>query len=318
MAPLPPCSEPLAESLTIETVQARIWYGCSRAVRARSMTAMSELILRGLLPIVLAAITAILVDVWSVKRRVQGPALVAGAFPSSSLRRFLFLALFSFGFLLVVYQSLATLGLESEVDMSTVSAWQLFWVHGILVVLVASWYLLGFAGVIPRAHLAREWCRQLGLEAPDPRREILLGVGLGAVGWLVVLILVSVIGWVTTALGGAGALPQEVPQSIVWMASLSIPLRLLIALSAGVVEELFFRGLLQPRLGILVSSILFILAHLSYGQPFLLVGISLLSFGFAFLARWRGSIWAAMAAHFTFDAIQLLILIPAVLRLAGL
>ena len=89
-------------------------------------------------------------------------------------------------------------------------------------------------------------------------------------------------------------------------------------LSAGVVEELFFRGLLQPRVGLVFATVLFACAHLSYDQPFLLVGVSLLSVAYGLLVRWRQSLWAAMVAHFVFDAIQLLVVIPLVLERGGL
>jgi membrane protease YdiL (CAAX protease family) len=92
-------------------------------------------------------------------------------------------------------------------------------------------------------------------------------------------------------------------------------LRLGIALSAGIVEETFFRGFLQPRIGIVLSTLLFALAHLSYDQPIMLVGVGLLSILYGLLVRWRRNLWPAIVAHFLFDAIQLLIVIPAVLRL---
>ena len=100
-----------------------------------------------------------------------------------------------------------------------------------------------------------------------------------------------------------------------WIAGLPVALWVLASLSAGVVEETFFRGFLQPRIGLLASSLLFVLAHASYGQPFMLVGVTLLSVIFGLLVRWRQSIWAAIAAHVLFDAIQLLVVIPAALRL---
>ena len=79
------------------------------------------------------------------------------------------------------------------------------------------------------------------------------------------------------ALGGEEALPKQPPALIPWIAALPVGVRLLISLSAGVVEEIFFRGFLQPRIGIFLSTVLFVLAHFSYGQPFMLVGITLLS-----------------------------------------
>jgi membrane protease YdiL (CAAX protease family) len=56
------------------------------------------------------------------------------------------------------------------------------------------------------------------------------------------------------------------------------------------------------------------MAHLSYDQPFMLVGVSLLSLLFAFIVRWRQSVWAAVAAHTVFDAVQLLVVIPFALK----
>ena len=47
----------------------------------------------------------------------------------------------------------------------------------------------------------------------------------------------------------------------------------------------------------------------------MLVGITLLSLIYAFLVRWRQNIWPAIAAHALFDAVQLLVIIPAALKL---
>jgi membrane protease YdiL (CAAX protease family) len=82
-----------------------------------------------------------------------------------------------------------------------------------------------------------------------------------------------------------------------------------------VVEETFFRGFLQPRIGIGLSTCLFAFAHLSYDQPLMLVGITALSLFYGALVRWRRNLWAAIVAHFLFDAIQLLVVIPAILKL---
>ncbi len=119
------------------------------------------------------------------------------------------------------------------------------------------------------------------------------------------------------ALGGQELLPQQPPAMIPWLAGQPVALRLAIALSAGMVEEVFFRGLLQPRAGVVLSTALFALAHAAYGEPFLLVGVTLLSLLYAGLVRWRQSVWAAIAAHALFDAVQLLVVIPSVLEVWG-
>jgi membrane protease YdiL (CAAX protease family) len=100
-----------------------------------------------------------------------------------------------------------------------------------------------------------------------------------------------------------------------WIAGLPITVRLLVSLSAGVVEETFFRGFLQPRVGLVLSTALFVLAHASYEQPLMLVGITLLSLTYGLLVVCRQTIWPAIAAHTLFDAVQLLVVIPWALEL---
>ena len=63
--------------------------------------------------------------------------------------------------------------------------------------------------------------------------------------------------------------------------------------------------------------ITFALAHLSYGQAFMLVGVTALSVIYGLLVKWRQSLWAAIAAHTVFDLVQLLIVVPTVLRELG-
>ena len=47
----------------------------------------------------------------------------------------------------------------------------------------------------------------------------------------------------------------------------------------------------------------------------MLIGITLLSLIYAFLVRWRQNLWPAIAAHALFDGVQLLVVVPAALRL---
>ncbi|HVT60456.1 MAG TPA: CPBP family intramembrane glutamic endopeptidase [Thermoanaerobaculia bacterium] len=158
---------------------------------------------------------------------------------------------------------------------------------------------------------------QLGFRAAHVGREIGLGLLLGAGAWLVVIVALIVLATVILAIGGENAMPKQPPAIVPFIASLPVMVRLAASLSAGFVEETFFRGFLQPRIGIALSTGMFVLAHLSYGQPFVLVGVSLLSLIYALLVRWRQTIWPAIAAHALFDGVQLLVIIPAVLRLLG-
>jgi membrane protease YdiL (CAAX protease family) len=169
---------------------------------------------------------------------------------------------------------------------------------------------------LSRPSFWRQLAVQLGLVAPDVSREVLIGLLLGICAWMVVLLALLAAALAIYAIGGEKALPK--PSAIVpWIASLPVLVRLMVSLSAGFVEEIFFRGFLQPRIGIALSSGFFVLAHLSYGQPFMLLGIALLSLIYAFLVRWRQTIWPAIAAHALFDGVQLLVIIPMAMRLMG-
>jgi membrane protease YdiL (CAAX protease family) len=162
--------------------------------------------------------------------------------------------------------------------------------------------------------LGRQLLAQFGFLAPNVPREIGLGLLLGVGAWGAVLVAAVVVGMIFLALGGEQAIPKEPPALIPYLAALPAGLRLMISLSAGVVEETFFRGFLQPRIGIALSTLLFVCAHFSYGQPLMLVGIGTLSLIYAFLVRWRQNIWPAIAAHALFDSVQLLVIIPMALR----
>lgn len=162
--------------------------------------------------------------------------------------------------------------------------------------------------------LGRQFAAQLGFRAPSPLSEIGFGLVAGFAIWFAVLAAMFLVAVLVASLGGERFLPKQAPAMIPWIAGLPIGIRLLLSLSAGFVEETFFRGLLQPRVGIAFSTVCFVLAHAAYGSPFLLVGVTLLSLIYAFLVRWRQNLWPAIAAHALFDGIQLLVIIPAALR----
>lgn len=93
----------------------------------------------------------------------------------------------------------------------------------------------------------------------------------------------------------------------------------LIAVSAGVSEEILFRGYLlqglrrmwpgRAWLAVAVSSILFALAHLSWGLSWLqFLFYVLLGVLFAAFVLRRGSLWPAIFAHIAWDALAFALL----------
>ena len=200
-------------------------------------------------------------------------------------------------------------------DPENVRTAQLFLLHGILVLGLVLSFVLSFPG-----EGVRGFFRRLGFPPDGGHRgggvlpELALGLVGGLAAWAVVIGALLALVTLIVALGLEGWLPRSPPPAVPWIAGLPVTLRVLVSLSAGVVEEGFFRGFLQPRAGATFATLCFVLAHLSYGSPFLLVGVTLLSIIYAGLVLWRRSVWAAATAHFVFDAVQLLVIIPAALE----
>jgi membrane protease YdiL (CAAX protease family) len=263
---------------------------------------------RLLLPAVLALAATLYFERASARRGLLPPGF------RSPVRRALAFAALAVVLFRGVFLPLGMIGLDVEVDLSAVHPAQLFGLHLMMIAVLLVWFFAGFAKEegLP---LGRRFAEQLGFLAPDVGRELGIGVVLGIAAWLGVLAVALVLGLLLYALGGEEMLPKRPPDLVPWIAGLPIALRVLASLSAGVVEETFFRGFLQPRIGLLASTALFVLAHASYGQPFMLVGVTLLSLIYGLLVRWRQSLWAAIAAHVLFDAVQLLVVIPAALRM---
>lgn len=276
-------------------------------------------LLRFALPMVAGAACAWWIDRSMATRGLLPPGF-AGASPAAIRRRVLAMLLLALFLWMGVFFAAGQIGTPSrvEVDFERLSPLNLFLMHGILVATLAVWMVLGYwrcghdAGTVIMSQLGLR--TRTGQAIPT---EIGIGLGAGVVLWGGVLALVMLSALIVGAVGGFENLPNEAPEIVLWMGSLPVLLRLMVSLSAGVVEEVFFRGFLMPRAGFGLSNVLFVLAHINYEQPFMLLGVALLSVGFSYLTIWRGNIWPAIAAHFLFDAIQLLILVPTASSAAG-
>lgn len=84
-------------------------------------------------------------------------------------------------------------------------------------------------------------------------------------------------------------------------------------LFAPISEEIFFRGFLAQRFGILVSAIGFALSHFSYGSVFEIVGAFAIGLVFAYFYTKKRNLAACMFAHGLYNLIS----ISAALLLAG-
>ena len=128
--------------------------------------------------------------------------------------------------------------------------------------------------------------------------------------------LVSFTGSTRAGILVAEAAAPTVSPMIVWIVSRPLWVRIGIVVSAMVVEELFFRSFLQTRVGPVASTLMFTAAHGVYGQPLMLIGILAISTVLSItFSRYR-NVLPCMVAHGVFDAIQMFIVIPLLLKVA--
>lgn len=111
-------------------------------------------------------------------------------------------------------------------------------------------------------------------------------------------------------------MPEDLKPSpmIPWLAAMPIWRKVLIVLSAMTVEEAFFRGWLQKRIGLVASTILFAIGHAGYGQPFMLVGILVISLVIGTTFYQTKNLVPCIVAHGVFDTIQLFVIVPVALK----
>lgn len=104
--------------------------------------------------------------------------------------------------------------------------------------------------------------------------------------------------------------PKEFFTNLIRQAKVQAPDIIFLSFAAGVGEEIFFRGAIQPYLGVWLTALIFVALH-GYLNPFNLgmsmYGILMLIVS-ALLGYWfqRYGIYAAMTAHFVIDLVLFL------------
>ena len=81
---------------------------------------------------------------------------------------------------------------------------------------------------------------------------------------------------------------------------------LALGLSAGISEELLFRGAVQPRLGLVLASVLFAIGHLQYGLTYATLEILLIGLVLG-LVRKRTSTTLCIVIHATYNTVGTLL-----------
>jgi uncharacterized protein len=81
---------------------------------------------------------------------------------------------------------------------------------------------------------------------------------------------------------------------------------LILAFSAGIGEEILFRGAIQPRLGIGLTALLFAVAHTQYGLSFAIVGILVLGVILGYERKYLNTT-AAIITHGVYNTVAFLL-----------
>ncbi len=184
-------------------------------------------------------------------------------------------------------------------DVGELGPFSLFVGQGVLAAFLAVWFALqtrtGLRGFL---HLPRR---------PWPPR-VAEGVIVGVRGWLITMLVMVVLGVAAQTLR---VTPQEgFTDIMVWMARRPLALRVAVVVSAMVVEEAFFRAFLQPRVGLLLATLCFAAGHVNYGSPTMGGGVFVIGWVLGRAFQRSDDVAVCAVAHGTFDAIQLLIVLP--------
>ena len=228
-------------------------------------------------------------------------------FPSAGAKYGAYVWLGVIMFLLMFLVVASSQRVPTAQELARAPFYSLFLLHAILIVFLIGWWLL------TRRPPIGEF---LNIRRPYTQ-SIFGGFAVGLAGWIITIMLAATIALI---LRQTGVLPKDMqpPPMIAWMANLPAWKKALVVLSAMTVEEAFFRGWLQKRVGLIVSTILFATAHVGLGQPFLLIGVTIISLIIGFTFYRTKNLIPGVIAHGVFDAVQLFVIIPIVFKAAGL
>jgi membrane protease YdiL (CAAX protease family) len=226
--------------------------------------------------------------------------------PVMKVLAYLWLALLMFGLVILITGS--SLKIPTAKELAHVPFYSLFGLHAILLVFLFGWWLL--SGRPPLGEF-------LNIPSKGNGEAVLTGFAVGVGGWIFTLCVALMIGLILAASGLIPKNPQPSPM-VAWMAALPLWKKGVIVLSAMTIEEAFFRGWLQKRIGLIASTVLFALAHSGLGQPLLLIGVAVISLIIGFTFYRTKNLVPGIIAHGIFDAVQLFVIIPVVFKMSGM
>lgn len=258
----------------------------------------------------IASITFVLI-VWAVivyLNERHGLLAAADRFPNAAMKwmAYAWLGLFMVTLAALVTSSALTPATSKQLE--SVPFYSLFMLHAVLIVFLAGWW--GLSGT-PNL---KEF---LNIRHEKPAEVLAIGTAVGVGGWMLTLLMAMLVALTLQATGLLEE-PPDPPAMIGWMAALPVWKKALIVLSAMSVEEFFFRSFLQKRVGLIASTVLFALAHFTYGNPLLLIGVTIISLIIGLTFYRTKNVIPGIIAHGVFDAIQLFVIVPIAVKVTGI
>jgi membrane protease YdiL (CAAX protease family) len=254
----------------------------------------------------LAAIGLVYVAIILLNERYN--LLSTDRFPSRGAKIAAYACLGIFLLIIALLVTGSSLRVPTAKELASTPFYRLFALHWILIAFLIIWWALsGRPPLLEYLNIRRE----------KPGEAVMTGLAVGFGGWMFTLMVALLIGLILSAAGLIPKNPQPSPM-IGYMAALPLWKKAMIVLSAMTVEEAFFRGWLQKRVGLLASTTLFAIAHSGFGQPLLLVGVFVISLIIGITFYRTKNLIPGIVAHGVFDAIQLFVIIPMLFRMLGL
>jgi membrane protease YdiL (CAAX protease family) len=140
------------------------------------------------------------------------------------------------------------------------------------------------------------------LRLHDPAQGILRGVMLGVLILVALAVVMSAYTLATKGVDGFKEVEEEPNPAVdALLQNLTWPIVVLVALGAGIGEEIFFRGFLQRYLGVWGQGILFGLAHATGGYVPQILFAFALGILFGYLLKRGVSLWTLITAHALYD-----------------
>jgi membrane protease YdiL (CAAX protease family) len=201
--------------------------------------------------------------------------------------------------LATVLLPIATCWRGEALALDAIGALGLFQGQAVLAAFLLSWFVLQDRD---------SWRSFLHLPRGRWIARIAESMHVGVRGWLITMAAMVVLGVLARR---GGVTPHErFADLIVWMAQRPVSLRVALIAVAMVVEEAFFRAFLQPRVGLALATLWFALSHVNYGSPMMGGGVLVIGWIFGRTFRRTDDLAICAIAHGTFDAIQLLVILP--------